>query len=373
MTADLKIETPEATTASSLGRSLPSRFQTEGDGDSPTLPGRIRQLQMGNDPTDRTSPLGTMLLERKMQRQMECPVHERDQDSPVSSATGGATRRHEQGEELGFARGGTRPVPSPLDIDCDAAEPGRTECPLGHSVPARFQAEVEGDSPMLPGRLSQLQMGYDPTDRTSPEGTMLLQRKMQRQAESLEEEQQREVTRSDPDDGSVSKWSASRRYEEGQEPGFSRSGARPVLSPLDIGGDAPEPGKTGSPLGRFVPARLQAEGDGDSPTLPGRIRQLQIGNDPTDATSPQGTMLLGRKMQRQVQGHEEPHRPILRNDQALPEDSDSSPVGAALLSRRIEQQNGMRRAWPMNGAQTGGGAAKLQTGDLSTPPKPAAR
>jgi hypothetical protein len=238
----------------------------------------------------------------------------------------------------------------------------------------RFQAEGDGDSPMLPGRLNQLQMGNDPTDRTSPQGTMLLRRKMQRQTESHQEEQDRKMNRSDAAERNPLRRSPARRREEGQEPGFARSGTRPVLSPLDVGSDTPELGKTGSPLGRFVPVRFQAEGDGDSPTLPGRIGQLQMGRDPTDQTSPQGTMLLARKMQRQMQGHEEPRRQILGNDEAVPEDPNSSPVGAALLARRIEQQNGMRRAWPVSGAQSGGGTAKeLQTRDLTTPPKPAAR
>jgi hypothetical protein len=374
--ADLEVDTPApGRTASPLGHSFPSRFQTEGDADSPTLPGRLRQLQMGNDPTDRTSPQGTMLLERKMQRQMDRLVHEHDQDLPVSSATRGATRRREQGQESGFARGGTRPVPSPLDIiEDDTPEPGTTGFPLGRSVPARFQAEGDGGSPMLPGRLHQLQMGNDPTERSSPQGTMLLQRKMQRQAEDCEEMRDRKVIRSDQPDGSVSslsRRSAARRREEGQEPGFARSGVRPVLSQLDVGDDAPEPEKTGSPLGRSVPARFRAEGDVGSPMLPGRLHQLQMGNDPTERSSPQGTMLLGRKMERQRQGHEEPHRPMLRSDQAVPEDSTSSPVGAALLARRIEQQNGMGRAWPVSGAQNGGTTAKLQTGALTTPPKPA--
>jgi len=125
---------------------------------------------------------------------------------------------------------------------------------------------------------------------------------------------------------------------------------------LDI--EATEPGvANGLPSG--VPAHLRDDGadsGGDSPMLPGRLRQLQMGKDPTDRSSPQGTLLLARKMQRQQEqltGQQHQRRVFASSEATNVKESQSSPQGAALLARRMERQ-GERRAFRPSTLQSQG-------------------
>eukprot|EP00967_Tisochrysis_lutea_P007096 scaffold8440_cov36-Tisochrysis_lutea.AAC.2 len=328
--------------------------EAEEAADSPMLPGRIRELQMGHDPTGRTSPQGTMLLERKMQRQKEGHDAQTDEGTSVAQQQQWPVSNEE--------------TPRVAD-EADNAGSYASNSLLGRTSATHVQTRTGEDSPMLSGRLHQLMMGRDPTDETSPQGTRLLERKMQKQKAGHrdgQDEQHHDVLTS------VAGYDAARQCETAHAPGFSRSGARPRPSPLDVSGASIDPGRVASPLGRTIPAHLQGLADTESPMLPGRLRQLQMGNDPTDTTSPQGTRLLGLKMQRQRDGHAaDSHPPVmLCNNQAIPDDSTSSPMGAALLARRMERQHSMQREWPVSGLATDTPVpGECRVGELSTPPK----
>ena len=57
-----------------------------------------------------------------------------------------------------------------------------------------LQIDSHADSPRLQGRLDMLRQGEDPSSESSPQGTALMERKLQRQAKKASESPPEEAT-----------------------------------------------------------------------------------------------------------------------------------------------------------------------------------